>query len=123
MKADPQDPLPWCYTTDPNVRWEYCDCDDNQMNSKYSDYNYQSMYNDKYTGMGYGQYGGHSGYGRAYNPYTGYNSQYNVGQQGRCRVSTTIKGIVMLAYNSLWPIVYQPVTSMLVTDIGDQMCW
>ena len=75
MKADPQDPLPWCYTTDPNVRWEYCDCDDNQMNSKYSDYNYQSIYNDEYTGMGYGQY-------------------------GHCRVSTTIEGIVMLAVKS-----------------------
>ena len=70
MKADPQDPLPFCYTTDPNVRWEHCDCDDNQMG---------------------------------------------------CTVSTTIQGIVMLAYNSLWPIVYQPVTSMLVTDVGDQM--
>jgi len=70
VKADPQDPLPFCYTTDPNVRWEHCDCDDNQMG---------------------------------------------------CTVSTTIKGIVMLAYNSLWPIVYQPVTSMLVTDVGDQM--
>ena len=71
VKADPQDPLPFCYTTDPNVRWEHCDCDDNQMG---------------------------------------------------CSVSTTIQGIVMLTYNPLWPIVYQPVTSMLVTDVGDQMC-
>ena len=99
VKADPQDPLPFCYTTDPNVRFEHCDCDDNQMVSNYPDYNYQSIYNDKYTGMGYGQYGGHSDYGRAYNPYTGYNSRNSVGQQGRCRVSTTIKGIVMLAFN------------------------
>ena len=56
VKADPQDPLPFCYTTDPNVRWEHCDCDNNQMG---------------------------------------------------CRVSTTIKGIVMLAYNSLWPMVFE----------------
>ena len=26
--ADPSDPKPWCYTTDPYVRWEYCDCED-----------------------------------------------------------------------------------------------
>ena len=24
--ADPNDPKPFCYTTDPKVRWEYCDC-------------------------------------------------------------------------------------------------
>ena len=24
--ADPQDPRPWCYTTNPNVRFDYCDC-------------------------------------------------------------------------------------------------
>ena len=24
--ADPLDPKPWCYTTDPNVRFDYCDC-------------------------------------------------------------------------------------------------
>ena len=24
--ADPSDPRPWCYTTDPNVRFDYCDC-------------------------------------------------------------------------------------------------
>ena len=24
--ADPSDARPFCYTTDPNVRWEYCDC-------------------------------------------------------------------------------------------------
>ena len=24
--ADPEDPRPWCYTTDPNVRFDYCDC-------------------------------------------------------------------------------------------------
>jgi len=24
--ADPIDPKPWCYTTDPNVRFDYCDC-------------------------------------------------------------------------------------------------
>ena len=29
VKADPRDPLPFCYTTDRNVRWEYCDCEDN----------------------------------------------------------------------------------------------
>ena len=28
VKADPKDPLPFCYTTDPNVRYEYCDCED-----------------------------------------------------------------------------------------------
>ena len=24
--ADPNDPRPWCYTTDPNVRFDYCKC-------------------------------------------------------------------------------------------------
>ena len=24
--ADPADPYPWCYTTDPTVRFDYCDC-------------------------------------------------------------------------------------------------
>ena len=24
--ADPNDPRPWCYTTDPNVKFDYCDC-------------------------------------------------------------------------------------------------
>ena len=24
--ADPSDPRPWCYTTNPNVRVDYCDC-------------------------------------------------------------------------------------------------
>ena len=24
--ADPTDPRPFCYTTDPRDRWEYCDC-------------------------------------------------------------------------------------------------
>ena len=24
--ADPSDPRPWCYTTDPNVKFDYCDC-------------------------------------------------------------------------------------------------
>ena len=24
--ADPNDPKPFCYTTDPNQRWEHCDC-------------------------------------------------------------------------------------------------
>ena len=24
--ADPRDSRPFCYTTDPNTRWEYCDC-------------------------------------------------------------------------------------------------
>ena len=31
VKADSRDPLPWCYTTDPNVRWEHCDCDDSDF--------------------------------------------------------------------------------------------
>ena len=71
VKADPQDPLPFCYTTDRNVRWEHCDCNDNKINSK--NYDYLPDY-----------------------PYTG----YNFGQQGHCRVSTTIEGIVMLAVKS-----------------------
>ena len=25
--ADPNDPKPWCYTTDPDVRFDYCDLD------------------------------------------------------------------------------------------------
>ena len=33
LTADPQDPIPFCYTTDPNVRYEHCDCDDYQMGS------------------------------------------------------------------------------------------
>ena len=24
--ADPKDPNPWCYTTDPNEKFDYCDC-------------------------------------------------------------------------------------------------
>ena len=24
--ADPLDPRPWCYTTNPNVKFDYCDC-------------------------------------------------------------------------------------------------
>ena len=24
--ADPSDPRPWCYTTDPNVKFDYCNC-------------------------------------------------------------------------------------------------
>ena len=54
VKADPQDPLPFCYTTDPNVRYEHCDCDDNQMGFNYPDYNYQTVYNGKSNGYGGG---------------------------------------------------------------------
>ena len=79
VKADPQDPLPFCYTTDPNVRYEHCDCDDNQMGFNYPDYNYQTVYNGKSNGY-------------YYNP--------RAGQQGRCRVSRTISGIVMIGSNS-----------------------
>ena len=35
VKADSRDPLPWCYTTDPNVRWEHCDCDDSDFQIGY----------------------------------------------------------------------------------------
>ena len=28
--ADPSDPRPWCYTTDPNVKFDYCNCSVNQ---------------------------------------------------------------------------------------------
>ena len=32
--ADPKDPKPWCYTTNPDVRWEYCDCDDTEFHNR-----------------------------------------------------------------------------------------
>ena len=102
VKADPQDPLPFCYTTDPNVRYEHCDCDDKQMSLNYPelnypDYNDQNMYNGKSNGYG----GGGNGYGNnGYGPYGGVgpyggNSGSHAGQQGRCRVSTSIQGIVL----------------------------
>ena len=60
ITADPQDPIPFCYTTDPNVRYEHCNCDDHQMGEK----------------------------------------RFKQSATQRCRVSTTITGIVMLALNS-----------------------
>ena len=78
VTADPKDPLPFCYTTDPNVRYEHCDCDDKQMGSNNLDYDYQNTYNGKSNG--------YSGGGNGYGPRT-------------CRVSTTITGIVMVASN------------------------
>ena len=100
VTADPQDPLPFCYTTDPNVRYEYCDCDDKQMGSNNLDYNYQNMYNGKSNGFGGGGngYGNNGPYGGPYNgPYSpnGGNFGSRPVQQGRCRVSTTIQGIVL----------------------------
>ena len=109
VKADPQDPLPFCYTTDPNVRYEHCDCDDNQMGLNYPDYNYQDVYNGKSNGYGGGA---NSGNGYGYNgngpyggsgPYGGpgpYGGNSRAGQQGRCKVSRTISGNVMFGLNS-----------------------
>ena len=68
VKADPKDPLPFCYTTDPNVRYEYCDCEDSS-NSGYDP--------------------------RAISPINPFGSG---GQQDCARVSTTIKGIVNLNF-------------------------
>ena len=31
--ADPKDSRPWCYTTDPNVRYDHCDCSGNSHSS------------------------------------------------------------------------------------------
>ena len=115
VKADPQDPLPFCYTTDPNNRYEHCDCEDNQMGFNYPDYNYQDVYNGKSNGYGggansgngygyngNGPYGGSGPYGGP-GPYGGsgpYGGNPRAGQQGRCRVSRTISGIVMIGSNS-----------------------
>ena len=106
VTADPQDPLPFCYTTDPNVRYEHCDCDDKQMGSNNLDYNYQNMYNGKSNGFGGGGNGyGNNGYGPGNGPYGGQygpnggNLGSRASQQGRCRVSTTIQGIVLCGIN------------------------
>ena len=57
ITADPQDTIPFCYTTDPNVRYEHCNCDDHQMGAK--------------------------------------RFKQSATQFGRCKVSTTITGIVI----------------------------
>ena len=87
VTADPQDQLPFCYTTDPLVRYEHCDCDDYQMDSNPE----SSVAN---WGMSYGSnelvpYG-------VSGPYHG-NSGYLAVHQ--CRVSRTIKGIVTIGSN------------------------
>ena len=43
VKADSRDPLPWCYTTDPNVRWEHCDCDDSDFQIDYDQIVYDQI--------------------------------------------------------------------------------
>ena len=45
VKADPTDPLPFCYTTNPYVRWEYCDCEDSYYEDSYYE---DSYYEDSY---------------------------------------------------------------------------
>ena len=88
MRADPQDPLPFCYTTDLLVRYEHCDCDDNQIDSNYPESSVAN-WGFSYGNNGYGPYGVPGPYGR--NP--GYLAAH------KCTVSRTIKGIVTIGSN------------------------
>ena len=122
VKADPNDPLPFCYTTDPNVRYDYCDCEDIS-----NDYSYDQDNDGQYKDYGGGAYGVNNGYNQ-YGQYGGANGGYNYAPGGVnypsnsqfydpramnpnnpfgwpprrtqfqpqvfCRVSTTVKGIV-----------------------------
>ena len=112
VTADIKDPVPFCYTTDPNVRYEYCDCDDNQMGLNYPDYNYQNLYNGKFSGFGGNTYSRNAFWGNDYGPYGGvgsYGGNPNslAIQLGRCGVSTTIQGFVMVVSDyKLKPCVY-----------------
>ena len=111
VKADPKDPLPFCYTTDPNVRYEHCDCGDSITADNYSDDQYNEdgpgLYAgyDRYHPYGHGPYNpSNSGYNPwVINPFNQYR-QYGFGrqqessrrrQQGLCRSSTTLKGIAI----------------------------
>ena len=120
-KADPNDPLPFCYTTDPNVRYEHCNCEDS---SNDGDYSFYQDNDDQYKNYGGGAYGVNNGYNQ-YGQYGGANVGYDYapgsvnypsnsgyhprainpinpfgsgGQQDCARVSTTIKGIVYLQF-------------------------
>ena len=89
-KADPLDPIPFCYTTDPNVRFDYCDCEDQAMSDRQS-----REFGNGYVGNGGGNggyYGG--GYGGGYVGYNSYPGPKFVRRQ-RCKVLTTVGGNVM----------------------------
>ena len=121
VKADPKDPLPFCYTTDPNVRYEYCDCGESSNGGDYSDdryiapgvyagyngyhqYGHRPLNNGAYGGMYNPSNSGYSPWVSPYNSYRPYNpfEPYGYGGQqewspgqGLCRASTTVKGIVI----------------------------
>ena len=76
VKADPNDPLPFCYTTDPNVRYEYCDCEDIS-----NDYSYYQDNDGQYKDYGGGAYGVNNGYNQ-YGQYGGANGGYNYAPGG-----------------------------------------
>ena len=111
VRADPQDPLPFCYTTDPNVRFEHCICEDQpnysdsgsdyssdynvDYNVDYSSNNYQNNNDYQTRGFGAGGYGGNNGgynnggynnggYNNGGN-YGGYDPRAFGGQQGQNR--------------------------------------
>ena len=91
VKADPKDPLPFCYTTDPNVRYEHCDCGDSLTDDNYSD--------DQYNEDGPGLYAGYDRYHPyGHGPYNPSNSGYNplvINPFNQCRKSKTLKGIAI----------------------------
>ena len=126
-KADPQDPYPFCYTTDPNVRYEHCDCEDDDYNG-YSQYRGYGQVNFEANGCYAYSYGAiyhpsNTAYRSTGSPWVTcpYNSyelpqhQWPQGQQqnGLCKASKTIKGIVILIELSY--------SNRLQRSIGDRL--
>ena len=79
MKADPEDPLPFCYTTDPKVRYEYCNCEDSSNDGDYSYYQGNDGQYKNYGGDDYGVNNEYSQYGQ----YGGANGGYNYAPGGQ----------------------------------------
>ena len=79
MKADPKDPLPFCYTTDPKVRYEHCNCEDS---SNDGDYSYYQDNDGQYKNYGGDDYGVHNWYNQ-YEQYGGANGGYNYAPGGQ----------------------------------------
>ena len=88
VKADPDNPLPFCYTTDRNVRWEYCDCDYSGHYGGPLPYNFGGIYSsNRYLPWANSHYNPYGPYGYAW------HSEH---QHGRCSATKTITGSVIL---------------------------